>query len=69
MECQIVFSLFYSKEGTSLGHGSRRGQPIRAKTGSKTRFSVVKEHALKYHGLNWYSDRYDFFRSIITVFA
>ena len=36
-------------------------QPIRAKTGSKIRFSVVKEHALKYHRLDWYLDtpKYD----------
>lgn len=68
--------LFYSKEGTSIGHISwfqaslaSFPQPIRAKTGSKTWFSVVKKHALKYHRLDWYSDLSDFSPSIITISA
>jgi len=44
-------------------------QPIRAKTGSKTRFSVIKEHALKGHRLDWYSDLSEISWSFITISA
>ena len=74
MEYQSVFTPFYPKEGSSIGQNFRFQaslasvpQPSRTKVGYKIRFSVLKEHALKGHRLDWYSDLSDFPRFIITI--